>query len=81
MGLNENVSTFSPRKVVFHTLRHTFCSWLAIRGVPLYTIAKLAVHSKPDMTQRYAQSSLLMPNERPSGIYPPFCTLVTPLNI
>lgn len=57
LGLNEDVSTFSPRKVVFHTLRHTFCSWLAIRGVPLYTIAKLAGHSKPDMTQRYAKLS------------------------
>jgi integrase len=23
-------------KVVFHTLRHTYCSWLAMEGVPLY---------------------------------------------
>ncbi|OPY18116.1 MAG: Transposase [Syntrophus sp. PtaB.Bin075] len=32
------------QKVVFHTLRHTFCSWLAIQGVPLYTIGELAGH-------------------------------------
>ena len=58
MGLNDGVNaSTSSRKVVFHTLRHTFCSWLAIRGVPLYTIGKLAGHSKPDMTQRYAKLS------------------------
>lgn len=56
MGLNDGI-TDSAQKVVFHTLRHTFCSWLAIRGVPLYTIGKLAGHSKPDMTQRYAKLS------------------------
>lgn len=56
MGLNDNI-TNSSQKVVFHTLRHTFCSWLAIRGVPLYTIGRLAGHSKPDMTQRYAKLS------------------------
>ena len=56
MGLNDGI-TNSAQKVVFHTLRHTFCSWLAIRGVPLYTIGKLAGHTTPDMTQRYAKLS------------------------
>jgi integrase len=41
-------------KVVFHTLRHTFGSWLAMSGVPLYTIAKLMGHSDQETTQRYA---------------------------
>lgn len=44
-------------KIVFHTFRHTFCSWLAIAGVPLYTIAKLAGHKTISMTQRYAKLS------------------------
>lgn len=41
-------------KVVFHTLRHTYCSWLAMEGVPLYVIGEMVGHSSPDMTKRYA---------------------------
>lgn len=41
-------------RVSFHTLRHTFCSWLAMSGVPLYVIGGLVGHSTPQMTQRYA---------------------------
>jgi integrase len=41
-------------RVVFHTLRHTFASWLAQAGVDLYTIQKLMRHASPVMTQRYA---------------------------
>lgn len=42
------------QKVVFHTLRHTFASWLAMDGVPLYTISELMGHSTMEMTKRYA---------------------------
>lgn len=56
LGLNDGV-TESWRKVVFHTLRHTFCSWLAMKGVPLYTISQLAGHKTPQMTRRYAKLS------------------------
>lgn len=56
LGFNNGV-TDSTQKVVFHTLRHTFCSWLAIKGVPLYTIGKLVGHTSPEMTQRYAKLS------------------------
>lgn len=38
----------------FHDLRHTFCSHLAIKGVPLFTIGKLAGHKSQASTQRYA---------------------------
>jgi integrase len=38
----------------FHDLRHTFCSWLAIRGVPLTAIQKLSGHASIKMTLRYA---------------------------
>lgn len=56
LGFNLGV-TDNAQKVVFHTLRHTFCSWLAIKGVPLYTIGKLVGHAKIEMTQRYAKLS------------------------
>ena len=47
----------SEQKIVFHTFRHTFCSWLAIEGVPLFTIARLAGHKTISMTERYAKLS------------------------
>lgn len=53
LGFNEGVTDIR-QKVVFHTLRHTFASWLAQRGVPLYTIAKLTGHSELRMVERYA---------------------------
>lgn len=56
LGFNNGV-TDSTQRVVFHTLRHTFCSWLAMRGVPLYTIGQLVGHTTPEMTQRYAKLS------------------------
>lgn len=37
----------------WHDLRHTFCSRLAMAGVPLYSIARLAGHKSDRMTQRY----------------------------
>jgi len=53
LGLNPK-GTHDSQKVVFHTLRHTFASWLAIAGVPLYTISTLLGHASIDMTKRYA---------------------------
>lgn len=51
--LNEGIT--DPRdKVVFHTLRHTFASWLVQAGVPLYTVQRLMGHKSIVMTQRYA---------------------------
>jgi len=41
----------------FHDLRHSFCSALAQRGVPLQTIAELAGHRTLVMAQRYAHLS------------------------
>lgn len=53
LELNKGV-TDRRQQVVFHTLRHTFCSWMAIRGVPLYTIGELAGHATMEMTKRYS---------------------------
>ncbi|GAB6176895.1 site-specific integrase [Desulfobaculum senezii] len=60
LGLNDGVN--DPRaRVVFHTLRHTFGSWLAQAGVPLYSIGELMGHSQEETTRRYAH---LCPNRQ-----------------
>lgn len=56
IGLNAGVED-RRKKVVFHTLRHTFASWLAIEGIPLYTIAKLMGHKSIAMSERYSHLS------------------------
>lgn len=42
------------RRIVFHSLRHTFASWLAIGGTDIYRIQKLMRHKTITMTMRYA---------------------------
>jgi len=52
MGLNDDI-TDSRQKITFHSCRHTFCSWLAMRGVELHVIGDLLGHKTLTMTQRY----------------------------
>lgn len=53
LGFNQGVA--DPRqKVVFHSLRHTYASWLVQNGVNLYTVQKLLGHSTISQTERYS---------------------------
>lgn len=45
------------RRVVIHTLRHTFASQLAIKGVPIFSVMKLMDHADINQTIRYAKLS------------------------
>lgn len=54
MGLEKGDA---KRRVVIHTLRHTFASQLAIQGTPIYTIMKLMDHTDISQTIRYAKLS------------------------
>jgi integrase len=56
LRMNEGV-TDSRQKVVFHSLRHTFASWLAMQGTPIYTIAQLMRHKSIAMSERYSHLS------------------------
>ncbi|NDV24303.1 site-specific integrase [Desulfovibrio sp. JC022] len=53
---NEGV-TDKRLRVYFHTLRHTFASWLVQRGVDLYSVKELMGHEDFKMTQRYSHLS------------------------
>jgi site-specific recombinase XerD len=41
-------------KIHFHSLRHTFASWLIQKDVPLYQVSKLLGHSSIAVTEIYS---------------------------
>ena len=53
LGFNDGIID-RRQKLVFHSLRHTFASWLVQMGKPLYTVSRLMGHSSIKMTERYA---------------------------
>jgi integrase len=53
LKLNEGID--DPRqKIVFHSCRHSFASWLAEAGTPLQVIRELLGHKTLAMTERYS---------------------------
>lgn len=40
-----------PMGITFHTLRHTFASWLVMAGVDLFTVAKLMGHADTQLIE------------------------------
>ena len=53
LGFNEGL-TDTRQTITFHSLRHTFASWLATQGESLITIRDLLGHKTTAMTERYS---------------------------
>ena len=63
-----NGVTDRRQKIIFHTLRHTFASWLAIQGTPILTIKELLGHQSLAMTERYSHLSPGQKQDAVNGI-------------
>jgi len=64
LGFNNGVKD-RQNKLVFHSLRHTFASWLALQGETLLTIRELMGHKDIKMTMRYAH---LIPDHKKRAV-------------
>jgi len=67
---NEGLDTRDAKnRVVIHTLRHTFASQLAIKGVPILTIQRLMNHADIAQTMRYAKLAPDSGRDAVKGLY------------
>ena len=57
LGVKVEREAGMPETGRVHILRHTFCSHLAMRGVPARTIQELAGHANLSETERYMHLS------------------------
>ena len=64
LGFNDGVEN-AQNRLVFHSLRHTFASWLALQGSPILTIKELLGHKDIKMTMRYSH---LMPDQKREAV-------------
>jgi len=64
LGFNEGIDD-RRRRVTFHTLRHTYASWLAMQGTPIIQIKELLGHQTLVMTERYAH---LIPDQKKAAV-------------
>jgi len=64
LGFNEGI-TDRRHLLTFHSLRHTFASWLAMNGEQLKTIQELMRHKTIQMTVKYAH---LIPDKKRQAV-------------
>ena len=65
LGWNDGVAD-PVHRIVFHSLRHTFASWLAMAGTDIYRIKTLMRHKTLAMTERYAH---LIPDATSAAVH------------
>jgi integrase len=53
LGFNDGI-TDRRQEITFHSLRHTFASWLALQGESIITIKEMLGHKSTAMTERYS---------------------------
>ena len=56
LKLNDGIAD-RRQKLTFHSLRHTYASWLVDRGIGLYDVQRLLGQRSSQLTERYAHLS------------------------